>query len=81
MNLCPITFGPDNGVRMKAPHADVMVIIAVINDYKVERVLIDDGSPVNLLPYHVLKKIRIRDSLLSPVSSHLQRISGTLVRV
>ena len=59
---------------METPYTDSMVIMAVINDYKVERVLIDDDSSVNLLPYYVLKKIGIREDFISPVSSHLQGI-------
>ena len=76
-----MTFDFGDGVGMETPHADVMIIMAVINDYRVKKVLIDDGSSVNLLPYHVLKRMRIRDSLLSLVSSYLRGISGVPVRV
>ena len=59
LRSCPITFDFGNGVGIETPHVDAMVIMAVINNYRVERVLINDGSFVNLLPYHVLKRMGI----------------------
>lgn len=33
------------------PHEDALVIEAVIHNFRVQKVLVDDGSKMNLLPY------------------------------
>ncbi|KAJ9184814.1 hypothetical protein P3X46_004502 [Hevea brasiliensis] len=36
---------------MEAPHEDALVIEAIIHNFKVQKVLIDNGSKVNLLSH------------------------------
>ena len=72
LRTCLIIFGLEDEIGVMTPHTDAMVIMAIINNFKVERVLVDDGSSVNLLPYHVLQKIGIWEYCLMPVYSKLK---------
>ena len=81
MHSCLITFSPDDQAGVEAPHTDATVIMAVINDYKVEILLINDDGSVNLLPYNVFKKVEIRDVCLLFVCSHLRGINDIPIRV
>lgn len=41
------------------PHDNVLVIEALIHNFRVRKVLVDDGSKVNVLPYQVFQQMRI----------------------
>jgi len=48
-NEDPIVFMPKDQRDVLLPHDDPLVILAIIAKHPVERVLVDNGSSVNLL--------------------------------
>ena len=52
-----ITFRPEDGQHIWHPHNDALVISAHIQNYLVKKLLIDDGSPVNVLSWNTYKAI------------------------
>ncbi|XP_021622999.1 uncharacterized protein LOC110622706 [Manihot esculenta] len=54
-----ISLSPEDAHRIQMPHDDALVIEAVIHNYRVRKILVDDGSKVNLLPYRVFQQMRI----------------------
>ena len=46
---------------------DLIVIYSIINNYLVERILVDDGSTVEVLIFDAFKKMGLDESLLRPV--------------
>ena len=44
-----ITFGHDDGAHVQTPHSDALVVEAIIDNYAVRRILIDEGSSINLI--------------------------------
>lgn len=43
------------------PHEDALVIEVITHNFQVQKVLVDDGSKVNLLPYRVFQEMKIHD--------------------
>ncbi|XP_021597614.1 uncharacterized protein LOC110603915 [Manihot esculenta] len=54
-----ITFSPEDAQGVQMPHDDALVVEAVIHNYRVKKILVDDGSKVNLLPYRVFQQMGI----------------------
>ncbi|XP_021602396.1 uncharacterized protein LOC110607567 [Manihot esculenta] len=54
-----ISFSLEDAHGIQMPHDDARVIEAVIHNYRVRKILVDDGSKVNLLPYRVFQQMRI----------------------
>ena len=48
---------------------DPIVIYSIINNFLVERILVDDGSAVKVLIYYAFKRMRLNESLLRLVVS------------
>ncbi|XP_021598919.1 uncharacterized protein LOC110604945 [Manihot esculenta] len=67
------------GVQM--PHDDTLVIEAVIHNFRVRKVLVDDGSKVNLLPYRVFQQRNILEEHLMRDQVPVKGIEGTSVAV
>ncbi|XP_043810655.1 uncharacterized protein LOC110610967 [Manihot esculenta] len=59
-----ITFSPEDAQGVQMPHDDALVIEAVIHNYRVKKILVDDGSKVNLLPYRVFQQMGIPEEQL-----------------
>ncbi|XP_043811536.1 uncharacterized protein LOC122723457 [Manihot esculenta] len=59
-----ITFSPDDAQGVQMPHDDALVIEAVIHNYWVKKILVDDRSKVNLLPYRVFQQMGIPEEQL-----------------
>ena len=59
---------------MITPCADAMVIMVVIKIFRIERVLVDDGSSVNFLHFYMFKKMGLDAECLILVKSHLKEI-------
>ncbi|XP_050217575.1 uncharacterized protein LOC126668413 [Mercurialis annua] len=53
-----VTFGPEDGKHVQEPHNDALVIKALINNFRVIRILVDEGSAVNLLTLQVFEGMR-----------------------
>ena len=52
-----ITFSPEDGAHVQAPHCDALVVEAVIDNYAVKRILIDEGSSINLITWEAYKQM------------------------
>ncbi|XP_043817795.1 uncharacterized protein LOC122725129 [Manihot esculenta] len=59
-----INFSPEDAQGVQMPHDDALVIEAVIHNYRVKKILVDDGSKVNLLPYRVFQQMGIPEEQL-----------------
>ena len=46
---------------------DPIVISVVINNFGVDKILVDDGSAVEMLIYDAFKKMNLDESLIKPV--------------
>ncbi len=58
-----------DGSTLKFPHDDPLLVMARIGNWDVKRVLLDDGSNTDVIFSHLLTKLGIPRSDLSPVSS------------
>jgi len=63
-------------VHKQDPHHDSLVITLFIANHYVRRILIDEGSSVNIIQYEVLKKMNNPESEIVPRSSVLVGFSG-----
>jgi hypothetical protein len=77
----PITFTLADGQGIKHPHKDALVIYTVVKGYKVHRILIDDGSSVNILSTKTMTNIGIDASRIALVPTPLIRIERSAVPV
>lgn len=48
-----------DGKGIEMPYDDALVVEAIIHDFIVQKILVDDGSKVNLLPYLVFQAMKI----------------------
>lgn len=67
------------GVEMS--HDDALVIEAIIHNFKVQEILMDDGSKINLLPYRVFKAMKLAGEDMVKDQATVKDINGTLVPV
>ncbi|XP_043816065.1 uncharacterized protein LOC122724604 [Manihot esculenta] len=76
-----ITFSPEDAQGVQMPHDDALVIEAVIHNYRVKKILMDDGSKVNLLPYRVFQQMGIPEEQLVRDQAPVKGIEGVPVPV
>ncbi|XP_043817405.1 uncharacterized protein LOC122725051 [Manihot esculenta] len=76
-----ITFSPEDAQGVQMPHDDAFVVEAVIHNYRVKKILVDDGSKVNLLPYRVFQQMGIPKEQLVRDQAPIKVIGGTPVTV
>ncbi|XP_021603907.1 uncharacterized protein LOC110608935 [Manihot esculenta] len=76
-----ISFSSEDAQGIQMPHDDALVIEAIIHNYKVKKVLVDDGSKVNLLPYRVYQQMGIPEEQLIRDQAPIKGIGGTPVTV
>ncbi|RDX58414.1 hypothetical protein CR513_62271, partial [Mucuna pruriens] len=77
----PITFD-DRDMRSRASSQDEpMVISMVVAGYKVERVLIDQGSSANVLYRSTLKKMQLSTGLIQACPGNLYGFAGECVPI
>ncbi|XP_021602330.1 uncharacterized protein LOC110607513 [Manihot esculenta] len=76
-----ISFSPEDAHGIQISHDDALVIEAVIHNYRVRKILVDDGSKVNLLLYRVFQQIGILEEQLVRDQAPMKRIQGTPVAV
>lgn len=53
-----VCFSITNGERVEMPHDEALAVEAIIHNFLVQKILIDDGSKVNLLPYKVFQDMK-----------------------
>ncbi|XP_043817364.1 uncharacterized protein LOC122725018 [Manihot esculenta] len=71
-----ITFSPEDAQGVQMPHDDALVIEAVIHNYRVKKILVDDGSKVNLLPYRIFQQMGIPEEQLVRDQAPVKGIGG-----
>ncbi|XP_043805279.1 uncharacterized protein LOC122721502 [Manihot esculenta] len=76
-----ITFSPEDAQGVQMPHDDALVIEAIIHNYWVKKILMDDGSKVNLLPYRVFQQMGISEEQLVRDQAPVKGIGGVSVPV
>ncbi|XP_021805812.1 uncharacterized protein LOC110749919 [Prunus avium] len=76
----PITFSEEEEEGIIYPHNDPMIIRAEIAEFDVCRILIDNGSSVNVIFADAFKELGIDDSQVNRQLSPLLSFSGDLVQ-
>ena len=74
-----ITFSYSDLEGCQHPHDDPLVIHAVVANTTVHRVLVDNGSSVEIIFVSAFDKMRIGREKLEPVNTHLRGFSGEKV--
>ena len=75
----PITFSDSDLEGCQYPHDDPLVIRAVVANKTVHRVLIDNGSSVDIIFSSAFDKMDIGRDKLEPVNTHVRGFSGEKV--
>ncbi|XP_050238331.1 uncharacterized protein LOC126687817 [Mercurialis annua] len=75
-----ISFGPNDGHHVKGPHNDALVIEAIIRNHLVKRILVDEGSSVNLLTLEAFKEMKGSTTDLRKSSVPLVGLGGAPIR-
>ena len=74
-----ITFSDSDMEGCQHPHDDPLVIRAIVANKTVHKVLIDNGSSVDIIFASAFDKMLIGREKLGPVSAHLLGFSGEKV--
>ena len=64
-----IKFSPLDTDIVKDSGNDLITILAIISIFLVKRILVDDGSVVEVLMWKAFKEINLDESLLKPIGS------------
>lgn len=56
-----VSFSSEDAQGIQMSHDDALVIETVIHNFRVRKVLVDDNSKVNLLPYRVFQQMKIHE--------------------
>ena len=75
-----ITFTDEDASRIHHPHDDAIVITLLIADYSTRRVLVDNGSSVDILYYPAFQQMNLGREQLRPVHSPLVGFGGMKVQ-
>ena len=72
-------FTNENARRLHHPHDNAIVITLTITNYITRKVLVDNGSCVDILYYPAFQKIRVSKELLHPTNVPLIGFGGMKV--
>ena len=75
-----ITFTNENAERIHHPYDDAIVITLLIAYYTTRKVLVDNGSSVDILYYPAFQQMRLGRDQLRPVNSPLVGFDGMKVQ-
>ena len=75
-----ITFTDEDASRIHHPHDDAIVITLIIADYSTRKVLVDNGSSVDILYYPAFQQMNLGRDQLRPVHSPLVGFGGMKVQ-
>ena len=75
-----ISFTNEDVERIHHPHDDAIVITLLITDYTTRRVLVDNGSSVDILYDPAFQQMRLGQDKLRPVCSPLIGFGGMKVQ-
>ena len=76
-----ITFTDEDVERIHYPHYDAIVITLLIVDYTTKRVLVDNGSSVDILHYPAFQQMRLGWDQLHPVCLPMVGFRGMKVQL
>lgn len=71
----PISFAPEDAIGVHYPHCDALVVRAVVARNELKRMLVDNGSSVNILFGSTFEKMAVDDEL-NPMTSPLYGFTG-----
>ncbi|RDX94534.1 hypothetical protein CR513_23077, partial [Mucuna pruriens] len=72
----------DRDMRDRASCQDEPMVISMgVGGYKVERVLVDQGSSANILYRSTVEKMRLQDGLIRPCSGNLYGFAGECIPI
>ncbi|XP_022891671.1 uncharacterized protein LOC111406488 [Olea europaea var. sylvestris] len=74
-----INFGMDDLEGIAFPHDDALVISAIIANFEVKRILVDNGSAANMLSHEAFVQMGISSEQLKPVKTSLQGFGGGVI--
>ena len=74
-----IGFSEEDARRLHHPHDDALVVSIRVKDYKMHRVLVDNGSLANILYYLAFQQMGIGRKQLIPTNAPLVVFRGTRV--
>ena len=74
-----IRFSEEDARRLHHPHDDTLVVSIQIEDYNMHRVLVDNGSSIDILYYPAFQQIGIGREWLIPMNAPLVSFGGTRV--
>ena len=60
------------------PHSDVLIIIARVLNNNVHKMLVDNGSAMDIIYLNIYKRIGLTESEISPTNSPLYRFLGII---
>ncbi|XP_050238284.1 uncharacterized protein LOC126687771 [Mercurialis annua] len=75
-HMAPVIFDVEDYEHVKAPHNGALVVTTIIENWNVERILIDEGSAVNLMANAAYKMLGGTASRLRRVPNPLSRLGG-----
>ncbi|XP_043705405.1 uncharacterized protein LOC122655263 [Telopea speciosissima] len=77
----PITFSDEDLADIQMPHDNALVIKMVIANCVVGRILVDNGSSVDILYYDAFERMLLKFEMLKRVESSLYGFNGAPVQV
>ncbi|KAM6583540.1 hypothetical protein CsatB_010542 [Cannabis sativa] len=76
-----ITFMESDARWVHHPHSDALVIVANIGGDNVHRILVDNGSSMNLLNFQAFKQMGLQEKDLRPMTSSIYGFSGDVITI
>ena len=80
MDKQAITFIDEDAKRVHHPHEDAIIITLLITNYTTRKMLVDNGSSIDILYYPVFQQMRLGRDQIRPVSSPLVGFGGMKVQ-
>ena len=74
-----VGFSEEDAQRLHHPHDDALVVSIRVRDYNTCRVLVDNGSSVDILFYLAFQQMRIGKERLVPTNAPFVGFGGTKV--
>ncbi|XP_022850080.1 uncharacterized protein LOC111372124 [Olea europaea var. sylvestris] len=74
-----ISFGMDDLEGIAFPHDDALVISAIITNFEIKRILVDNRSAANVLSHEAFVQKGISSEQLKPVKTPLQGFRGGVI--
>ncbi|XP_022856591.1 uncharacterized protein LOC111377693, partial [Olea europaea var. sylvestris] len=74
-----ITFGARDLEGVSYPHDDALVVSAIVANFEVKRILVDNGSAANILSQEAFAKMGLSPKQLKAVKTPLQGFGGRVI--